>query len=158
MSTPKSKQTMQAESLSRALTFIGPAMEGWEKDGYDINMLPSFYPAKPIHSKNNGAYVIDRSAFTNEYWAGTEKYIADAKAAMSSRPNVKAKEQTYLALCDAEREAVATSYVLEIFGITNQEKGLRDLRKVSDMALFTVGEDHKAQILAALKPWAARHD
>lgn len=150
------RSKVQASSTARVLETISAEMLGWSQDDFTLERLPNFYPGKRI-STHLLDIVVDRATFTKSQWGGTTEYHRDAEAALKKATSPVRKQQIYAAVCDSEREAVATAIMLELFSVQDLSKPLQALPPVAEMKLMTVRPEDIELLFSALKEWVSRH-
>lgn len=141
-----------AESSALAVATIASEMAEWQLTDYDANMLPNFYPGERKKAYNGQSLAIDRANFTSCLWAGNPQFVADARKAMAVKDSMK-RTRAVRAVCDAEREAVATALLLRIFGISDLSPQLAKLGQIEDMEFLTVSPSVRAEIEEAINVW-----
>ncbi|PPX72987.1 hypothetical protein C5L42_29915 [Pseudomonas aeruginosa] len=127
-------------------------MAEWQLADYAITLLPNFYPGARQTLPGGASVVIDRAGFTKSPWGGTPQFAADARKAMTVK-DAKARARVIRSVCDAEREALATALMLELFGISDLDPLLARLPKIDELTLLTVGDADKKAISEAFSVW-----
>ncbi|WP_270586856.1 hypothetical protein, partial [Escherichia coli] len=134
------------------VALIEKEMAEWQLADYAITLLPNFYPGARQTLPGGASVVIDRAGFTKSPWGGTPQFAADARKAMTVK-DAKARARVIRSVCDAEREALATALMLELFGISDLDPLLARLPKIDELTLLTVGDADKKAISEAFSVW-----
>jgi len=143
---------IHSESTAAVVTLIEKEMTEWQLADYVITLLPNFYPGARQTLPGGASVVIDRAGFTKSPWGGTPQFAADARKAMTVK-DAKARARVIRSVCDAEREALATALMLELFGISDLDPLLARLPKIDELTLLTVGDADKKAISEAFSVW-----
>ena len=143
---------IHSESTASVVALIEKEMAEWQLADYAITLLPNFYPGARQTLPGGASVVIDRAGFTKSPWGGTPQFAADARKAMTVK-DAKARARVIRSVCDAEREALATALMLELFGITDLDPLLARLPKIDELTLLTVGDADKKAISEAFSVW-----
>ena len=143
---------IHSESTASVVALIEKEMAEWQLADYAITLLPNFYPGARQTLPGGASVVIDRAGFTKSPWGGTPQFAADARKAMTVK-DAKARARVIRSVCDAEREALATALMLELFGISDLDPLLARLPKIDELTLLTVGDADKKAISEAFSVW-----
>lgn len=143
---------IHSESTASVVALIEKEMAEWQLADYAITLLPNFYPGARQTLPGGASVVIDRAGFTKSPWGGTPQFAADARKAMTVK-DAKARARVIRSVCDAEREALATAVMLELFGISDLDPLLARLPKIDELTLLTVGDADKKAISEAFSVW-----
>lgn len=143
---------IHSESTASVVALIEKEMAEWQLADYVITLLPNFYPGARQTLPGGASVVIDRAGFTKSPWGGTPQFAADARKAMTVK-DAKARARVIRSVCDAEREALATALMLELFGISDLDPLLARLPKIDELTLLTVGDADKKAISEAFSVW-----
>ena len=143
---------IHSESTDAVVALIEREMAEWQLADYAITLLPNFYPGARQTLPGGASVVIDRAGFTKSPWGGTPQFAADARKAMTVK-DAKARARVIRSVCDAEREALATALMLELFGISDLDPLLARLPKIDELTLLTVGDADKKAISEAFSVW-----
>lgn len=151
------RSAVQANSTASVLETISAEMLEWSLDDFTLERLPNFYPGKRLRTHLPNTVVVDRATFTKYQWGGTTEYHRDAEAALKKATSPVKKQEIYAAVCDSEREAVATAIMLELFSVQDLSKSLQALPQVAEMKLMTVRPEDIERLSSALKEWVSHH-
>ncbi|ELS0628834.1 hypothetical protein R4036_004568 [Salmonella enterica] len=143
---------LRAESTARVVATIGREMAEWQLADYALTLLPSFDPGERLRSPTGKLYTIERRDFSKCPWAGCPQFVADARKVLALK-QPKRRERAFVAVCDAEREALATALMLELFAITDLDPLLARLPHLDDLLLLTVEDSDKKAIAEAFSEW-----
>lgn len=147
------RSAVQANSTARVLETISTEMLEWSLDDFTPERLPNFYPGKRLRTHLLNTVVVDRATFTKSSWGGSAEFHRDATAALKRTTSPVAKQRIYEATCDSEREAVATSIMVELFSVQDLSPPLRSLPAVADMNLMTVTPHEIELFSSAMREW-----
>ncbi|EFK3614591.1 hypothetical protein A8351_004392 [Escherichia coli] len=148
----KPKAEIRADSTARVVETIGKEMAEWQQTDYSMSLLPNFYPGERQRCHDGQLIVIDRADFTRSMWGGSPQFAADARKAQAFKQE-KHRERAYCGICDAEREALATALMLDLFGITELDPILAQLPHLDALELLTVEDRDKKAIAEAFSGW-----
>ena len=146
------KAEIRAESTARVVAIISKEMAEWQQTDYSMALLPNFYPGQRLRDHTGRLCVIDRADFTRAIWGGTPQFAADARKALAFK-QIHRRERSFVGVCDAEREALATALMLELFGITDRDPILAQLPHLDALELLTVEDSDKKTIAEAFGEW-----